>query len=138
MRRKMKEMLNKEEGFTLVELLAVIVILGIILAIAIPSVGSVIDRADADAEEAENALVEDAARLYVTTNENEENKPVWEEDTATIPVETLISEGYLEDRNTDGDSLDGEVTVEKEGNKYTYSYNGATTGTDENTTEGGL
>ncbi|MDZ7835812.1 MAG: type II secretion system protein [Alkalibacterium sp.] len=54
MRNKIRQLMKKEEGFTLVELLAVIVILGIILAIAIPSIGGVINTcADTDANEAE-------------------------------------------------------------------------------------
>ena len=56
MRNKIRQMMKKEEGFTLVELLAVIVILGIILAIAIPSVSGVINRAQNDANEAEKEL----------------------------------------------------------------------------------
>lgn len=37
---KIKKLLKNQKGFTLVELLAVIVILGIIAAIAIPSIGA--------------------------------------------------------------------------------------------------
>ena len=60
---KFKTLLKKEKGFTLVELLAVIVILGIIVAIAIPAVGNIIDKAETDAEAAEVKLILDAARL---------------------------------------------------------------------------
>ena len=69
-RKKIEELRNREEGFTLVELLAVIVILGIIVAIAIPSIGKVIENAKTDANTQEIALVEDAARLYFTTSDN--------------------------------------------------------------------
>lgn len=61
---KFKALLKKEKGFTLVELLAVIVILGIIVAIAIPAIGNIIDRASGDADTAEVQLILDAARLY--------------------------------------------------------------------------
>lgn len=60
---KFKTLLKKEKGFTLVELLAVIVILGIIVAIAIPAVGNIIDKAETDADAAEVKLILDAARL---------------------------------------------------------------------------
>jgi type IV pilus assembly protein PilA len=59
--------MNKEEGFILVELLTVIVILRVVVAIAIPTVGSVIDRAETDSNEAKATLIEDTARLYATT-----------------------------------------------------------------------
>lgn len=64
MRNKIKQLLNKEEGFTLVELLAVLVILGLIVAIAVPSIGNVIDGAKTKSANAQIELIEDAARLY--------------------------------------------------------------------------
>ncbi len=39
MRKKIQALLKNQKGLTLVELLAVIVILGIIAAIAVPSIG---------------------------------------------------------------------------------------------------
>ena len=46
MRNKIKQLLKKEGGFTLVELLGVIVILGLIVGISIPLIGNVIDNAE--------------------------------------------------------------------------------------------
>lgn len=102
---KFKTLLKKEKGFTLVELLAVIVILGIIVAIAIPAVGNIIDKAETDANSQEQALIIDAARLYMIQG-----------DGASLPVtvETLETEGYLEERN--GDELpNGYVSEDTEG-----------------------
>ncbi|RIV13331.1 prepilin-type N-terminal cleavage/methylation domain-containing protein, partial [Priestia flexa] len=45
----MKKFLKNEKGLTLIELLAVIVILGIIAAIAIPSIGGIIQKSREDA-----------------------------------------------------------------------------------------
>ena len=42
MKKFLQKRLNNEKGLTLVELLAVIVILGIIAAIAVPSIGGII------------------------------------------------------------------------------------------------
>ena len=113
MRNQIKKMMKKENGFTLVELLAVLAILAIIVAIAIPAVGSIIDNADTQATEAEKSLVIDAARLYVLDEDYE---------SGDIDVQTLIDEGYLEDRG-EGSTPSGTVTVTEEGNgKYTFSY----------------
>ena len=49
--KKVRRLFKNQKGFTLVELLAVIVILGIIAAIAIPSIGGIIDKSKEDAHD---------------------------------------------------------------------------------------
>lgn len=56
-------MLKNERGLTLIELLAVIVILGIIAAIAVPSIGKIIDNSKKDAQVAEALQIINAAKL---------------------------------------------------------------------------
>lgn len=120
MRRKIKELMNKEEGFTLVELLAVIVILGIIVAIAIPAVGRVIDNSRTNAETANKEMVIDAARLYFTTSETDTDDEV--------TVTKLENDGYLEVRTTEvtHDNYNERATVTRtkitDGEGYTYEY----------------
>lgn len=63
-----KRFLKNERGLTLIELLAVIVILGIIAAIAIPSIGGLINKTKEDAIKADAVQVLNAAKLYVSTN----------------------------------------------------------------------
>lgn len=119
MRNKIKQIMNKEEGFTLVELLAVIVILGIIVAIAIPAVGSVISRAENNANEAEESLVIDAARLYTI-----ENASGFTSDETKVKVEKLVDGGYLELRDSNINKA-SEVTITRNGNEeegFTYEY----------------
>ncbi|MCA1056323.1 prepilin-type N-terminal cleavage/methylation domain-containing protein [Rossellomorea aquimaris] len=62
----LKKFLKNDKGLTLVELLAVIVILGIIAAIAVPSIGNIIEKSRADAVKAEGVQVLNAAKLYMT------------------------------------------------------------------------
>lgn len=118
MREKLRELRNKEEGFTLVELLAVIVILGIIVAIAIPAIGNVINTAEEGATEAEKELVVDAARMYVTLDKNGQVP----ENGLSVTVETLQDAGYLEDDV----AVTGAITVSKDGKKVTYETDGLT------------
>jgi type IV pilus assembly protein PilA len=61
--KMLKNKLKEEKGLTLIELLAVIVILGIIAAIAIPSIGKVISNSKDKAQIAEAIQIIDAARL---------------------------------------------------------------------------
>lgn len=62
--------MKNKKGFTLVELLAVIVILAIILAIAIPSVTNIISNGKTNANAIQSNLIIDAAKKYpsVVTN----------------------------------------------------------------------
>jgi len=114
MRNKIRQLMKKEEGFTLVELLAVIVILGVIVAISIPSIGGIIDRANTDADAAEEALIIDAARLY----------EIGEEVTITndpgVKVSVLKSEGYLEERG-EGELPAGTVTRDSETSELKFA-----------------
>ncbi|MBE3564048.1 MAG: prepilin-type N-terminal cleavage/methylation domain-containing protein, partial [Hydrogenibacillus schlegelii] len=66
-RRKVDVRRAREAGFTLVELLAVVVILGIIAAIAIPLIGGIIDNAKKDATRGVAISMYEAARLYIVS-----------------------------------------------------------------------
>ncbi len=65
----MRKLLSNRKGVTLVELLAVLVILGIIAAIAIPTIGNLIDNSREKAANAEWDNIQEAARLYATAEE---------------------------------------------------------------------
>lgn len=92
MRKKLKELLHKEEGFTLVELLAVIVILGIIIAIAVPVIGNVTQGAQSDADAAEEELIIDAAQMY----ELNEKTTIGSTTENGVTVKKLVELGYLQ------------------------------------------
>lgn len=112
MRNKLKKIWNKEDGFTLVELLGVIVILGIILAIAIPGIGNIVESARTKTTAQEQELVIDAARLYFVEN----NEIAGE---ATVLVSTLDSEGFL-DVKTDSKVKPGDSVKRDADGNFTF------------------
>ena len=59
----MKKRLKNQKGLTLIELLAVIVILGIIAAIAVPSISGIIEKSKNDAAIAEAIQIINSAKL---------------------------------------------------------------------------
>lgn len=61
----MTQTLKSKKGVTLVELLAVIVILGIIAAIAVPAIGGLIERQRENAAEQSYEIVMDQAKTYI-------------------------------------------------------------------------
>jgi type IV pilus assembly protein PilA len=105
MLKKIGKRLKDQRGLTLVELLAVIVILGIIAAIAVPSIGSVIDKSRYDAAKADAIQALNAAKLYVAAE--------------GTPSEALTKDDLLEYlEKTDRFWSDFKITVSD--NTYTF------------------
>ncbi|QUP86315.1 prepilin-type N-terminal cleavage/methylation domain-containing protein [Exiguobacterium sp. PFWT01] len=113
--------LKDERGLTLVELLVVVVILGIIAAIAVVAIGGIIENSKKDAMVADAKQMVSAAKLYVASNEVGNG--------AVIRFVGDVGSGELDAKNMIdtmkdpfGDTYsDGVVYVVKDGdNKYTY------------------
>jgi type IV pilus assembly protein PilA len=82
MLRKIRKMLQQQEGFTLVELMIVVVILGILAGIGIQQYGNVQARAKQAAHEANVKVLTSAANMYLMmTNIAEDD---WEGNVITI------------------------------------------------------
>ena len=94
-----KSILKNQKGLTLVEVLAVIVILGIIAAIAIPAVNTMIDKSRDEAHRANAQLIIDSARMYVTV----EDLLGGGASSASVSAQNLVDEGYLAKLPTDPD-----------------------------------
>jgi prepilin-type N-terminal cleavage/methylation domain-containing protein len=114
--------MKKSRGFTLVELLAVIVILAVILVIAIPNVMKVIDKAKLDAYKRNESMLISAGRNYVASYA--ENIPVSIGSTTKVNISDLQTKDLLKDikdpkSNT---SCSGYVLITKISNsEYNYS-----------------
>ncbi|RHW40641.1 prepilin-type N-terminal cleavage/methylation domain-containing protein [Neobacillus notoginsengisoli] len=66
--KSLKKKMKDQRGLTLIELLAVIVILGIIAAIAIPAIGGLISKTKDDAKVSEALQIISAAKLAHASN----------------------------------------------------------------------
>ena len=109
------------KGFTLVELLAVIVILVVISSIAIPTISSSLDRSKGKQTDAKKKLLISAAELYVTDHRN--SIPT----TANCYITTtqLKNEGYI-DSDATLDSSNNTITgcIHYDNNQYNFTNSG--------------
>ncbi|MGI6324518.1 MAG: type II secretion system protein [Bacilli bacterium] len=113
----------KKQGFTLVELLAVIVVLGIILVIAIPNIQQIITNARIEAYERQKEFIADAAKKYVASNI--ESVTFDEANRAEVTLTTLQENGLLPNplKDSRGNTFDSNKTIviiSGKDNKYSY------------------
>lgn len=112
--RAIKKKLKDQRGLTLIELLAVIVILGIISAIAIPSVGNIIQESRIDAVRADAIQVLNAAKMYHAQNPDDDTIEMVDLDdfveNVSITLESITVNGGILSLNATGNA--GDVNIE--------------------------
>lgn len=96
------KLFKNQKGLTLVELLAVIVILGVIAAIAIPAIGSTIENARNNADVQSANMLEEAALLWANTA-NPTGLAGGTPAAGTITVAQLQGTGYIREEVTTSD-----------------------------------
>lgn len=129
--KKIKKMLKNQRGLTLVELLAVVVILGIISAIAVPAIGNVIENSKRDAHIANAQQIANAAKLAraanesfvtngVTLKELVDNK--YMDEVPKSPTDKAYSDEGTIVTFTDGDKNQVDIKLATPGTNSSYKY----------------
>lgn len=114
-------MIKNKKGFTLVELIAVITILGVICMIAIPSYNNYIKKAKDKKCEADKLAIIDATKTFINDCISK-NKCVTNENishyvgNSNLKVSVLISNSYLNSDYTKYDS--NSINIKKEDDIY--------------------
>lgn len=112
-----------KKGFTLVEIMAVILILGVILVIAIPTFNKVVEESKNKLYKNLNETVVKTTKTYAT--ENAFLMPTEEGESVEVTVNELISTGYLKELKNPGDKEDtcnGYVIITRLADEQ-YAYN---------------
>lgn len=116
------------KGFTLIELMAVIIILSMVLFIAIPTINSTIIHSKDSLSETQEKTIEKAAKEYVVTNYNQIDNKETNLDGKCIKFETLYENGYLKGSKEDlkkSEALDRKgvfISFDDSINQYKYEF----------------
>ena len=122
----MKKLNNK--GFTLVELLAVLVILIAIMGIAIPTISSSLERTKDKQNKARYKILESAAEQYVTDHKNSVYERLGNNNSCFFELNALSEYLSIDDmKDADGNEITGGVIFTRphedgDGNKIPVSY----------------
>ncbi|HPF83081.1 MAG TPA: type II secretion system protein [Bacilli bacterium] len=117
--------MKKNKGFTLIELIAIIVLLGLLALIVVPKVKDIIETSREKALEEQIGRIEEEAKKYALEiiNDIPENELGF-----YISLDDLKDNGYLEDKDiidpTNKEKMTGCVVVKyiESDDKYTYNY----------------
>lgn len=122
------------KGFTLLELLGIIILLGVIILVAVPSLIQSNKNAEINDQKEFNNTINNACVLYLQVHTEEYSDLLNTNGTIeNIPAETLIKEGYLKGtlKNPKSDSENntleeegGQITATNSNGQITCTYNG--------------
>ena len=114
----------KKNAFTLIELLAVIVILGILATITVPTIVGIINNSKEDTLEEQKNTIVDAADRWGTDNVRK-----LPETRCDLSIDFLKKEGYLDSKKdvidpTTDKPMTGcvRITFDSSNNQYDYKY----------------
>lgn len=126
----MKVIKLNNKGFSLVELLAVLVILITILTIAIPSITSSVERNKDKLYQKKKDLIEAQAETYVNLYKNKIDYDGFMNGNCTIDINKLKEVGLLTDEDlmdADDNAINGTIKYEEQ--KYIFIKGGSNEGT---------
>ena len=123
---QMQKKIQKLKAFTLIELLAVIAILGVLSAIIYPSVVGVLNKSKEDAYHVQIKEIESAASKWAYKNAS--LLPTENDDTITIYLGDLKRAGLIDQDLTNPITTikfpnDMEILIKRKGTKYQYVVN---------------
>lgn len=111
-----------KKGFTLVELIGVIVILGILALIIYPVINGVFIDSSSNLSDSQKKSLENIARIWGTKNTEllSETEPYY------LTIDTLKRSGLLENKDIldpgTEEEIKGCIKIEYQTNKYVYAY----------------
>ncbi len=116
-------MRGNNKGFTLVELLAVLILVSVIMAIAIPSIGASMSRAKGKENASNKRVLESAAEIYIS---DYKHNVKWSSDVQKecyVTISELLSSEFISEddaMDSDGNEFSGVIVYNREKNTFKY------------------
>ncbi|MCM1370529.1 MAG: type II secretion system GspH family protein [Clostridium sp.] len=109
----------KKNGFTLIELISVVILLALIITLSVNVIINIINNSNNEVNDASMRLIETATKEYMTKYENDFD--ITNGSTYCIGIQDLINENLLiSNISYDGKSINDKVVKIKYNNGYTY------------------
>lgn len=113
MMKKIRKMLRQQEGFTLVELMVAVVILGILAGVGVQQYNKLIKEANEKANAANKKVLENAARLYVLLEGRPTEDKTWTFEPDDEPDDEW--KNYIDKWPTHPEGKSYQVTIKADG-----------------------
>ncbi len=116
------------KGFTLLELLGIIILLGVIILIAVPSLIQSNKNAEINDKKEFDNIINSACLMYLQGHDDIKNDVLkTSPNTKVIKAKALIEEGYLKGtlKNPEGQTLEeeeGQITIKNTNGQITCTY----------------
>ena len=110
----------KSKGFTLIETLGVLILLGVLITILISIVDEDLSYGKSFASDSQVKLIEESANIYYQTYKSE-IPTIDSNNIALITVQTLFDKGFIDDKDL---IINTKLTIEKTDNVILYLIDG--------------
>ena len=119
--------MKNNKGLTLVELMAVLVIMALLMTLAFPNVSELTNKAKSNYDRTTQILIKSAAKMYVSNNIQEIETALQNSNTHSycLPIGKLIAYEYLDAdlKNLDNQSINHKKCIIITKNNEAYQYN---------------
>ena len=117
--------MKNKKGFTLTELLAVLVILALLMTLAFPNFANLTSKAKANYDRSSQVLIKSAAKMYVNNNLEEVKKSIQEKGSYCLPIGKLVAYEYLDAdlKKANNQPFDNDECIIVTKTEQTYQYN---------------
>ncbi|KDR93813.1 prepilin-type N-terminal cleavage/methylation domain-containing protein [Peptoclostridium litorale DSM 5388] len=95
----LKKLMNNKKGFTLIELIVVIAVLGLIAAIAVPRIGGVTGKAKTNSDKQEIAILNNALEMYISESGDTDLSELTITSAATVITDLKNSAGIADEND---------------------------------------